>query len=240
MTSTIRRARIVGTRRLSENVRELTIDPGEGFAFVPGQWVNLRIPDPLDPAGRPPIVRAYSIASPPRADATYDVAVTHVTGGPMSTFLHGVEAGATIEQSHAQGFFTLDDPRRPIVMVATGTGIAPIRSMLLSMRADRPDVDVALLFGNRTERDVLYENDFIELAREWPRFRFVPTLSRASDAWAGKRGWVQAHLRELVASLGGDCDAYVCGLRRMVDEVRRSLREDLQLDRKRVHTERYD
>jgi ferredoxin-NADP reductase len=185
-------------------------------------------------------VRAYSIASPPRADATYDVAVTHVRGGPMSTFLHSVVPGAVLEQTHAQGFFTLDEPRRPVVMVATGTGIAPIRSMLLSMRVELPEVDVALLFGNRTERDILYESDFAQLAREWPRFRFVPTLSRAGESWAGKRGWVQAHLRELVASLGGDCDAYVCGLRRMVDEVRKALREDLQLDRKRVHTERYD
>lgn len=237
MSGILRQARVVGARSLTESVRELTIDPGEGFSFVPGQWVNLRTPNPN---GGEPLVRAYSIASPPRADATYDIAVTRVQGGPMSNFLHSLERGAEITQSHAQGFFTLDDPRRPIVMIATGTGIAPIRSMLLSMRAEKPDVDVALLFGNRTERDVLYVDDFSALAAEWPRFQFVPTLSRPSDAWTGKRGWVQAHVREIVESLGGDCDAYVCGLRRMVDDVRKMLREELSLDRKRVHTERYD
>ena len=235
--SALRAARVVGARMLSENVRELTLDPGEGFSFVPGQWINLRMPNA---SGGEPIVRAYSIASPPRADATYDVAVTRVSGGPMSTWLHEIEIGATIEQSHAQGFFTLDDPRRPIVMIATGTGVSPIRSMLLSMRGAPPDVDVALLFGNRTERDVLYERDFVELAAQWPRFRFVPTLSRASDDWTGKRGWVQAHVPALIDAFGGDCDAYVCGLRRMVDDVRKMLREELKLDRKRVHTERYD
>jgi CDP-4-dehydro-6-deoxyglucose reductase, E3 len=221
---------------LSSYVRELTLDPGPGFGFVAGQWVNLRMPQ----EGGEPLVRAYSIASPPRADGTYDVAVTKVADGPMSTWLHALEPGASLVQSHAQGFFTLDEPTRPILMIATGTGVSPIRSMLLAMRNEFPDVPVALVFGNRTEADILYRDDFEGLARIWPAFTFAPTLSRPSPSWNGRTGYVQTHLRELVTTLGGDVDAYVCGLNKMVAEVRDLLRKQIGLDRKRVHTERYD
>ena len=233
----LRDARLLSARMLSENVRELTFDPGEGFGFVAGQWVNLRIPQP-SPAE--PLVRAYSIASPPRADGTYDIAVTRVSSGAMSNHLHALEPGAVLSQSHAQGFFTLGEPVRPLLFVATGTGISPIRSMLLSLRASPPDVPVTLVFGNRTEVDVLYGDDFEALARDWPRFSFVPTLSRPSASWSGRRGYVQAHLAEATKALGGDCDAYVCGLNKMVADVRKLLRGELGLERGRVHTERYD
>jgi len=220
-------------------VRELTLDPGEGFTFVAGQWTNLRL---SQPGSEEPIVRAYSIASPPRSDGTYDIAVTKVEGGPMSTWLHAIEPGASITQSHAQGFFTLQDlePRRPILMIATGTGISPIRSMLLSLESSPPDVPVALLFGNRTEDDVLYREDFERLARTWPRFTFAPVLSRGPTSWSGRAGHVQAHLPEMIAALGKDTDAYVCGLNRMVSDVRGLLRKEHGLERGRVHTERYD
>ena len=240
--STLREARVITGRRLSPVVRELTLDPGEGFSFVAGQWVNLRLPlAPGPPTEKTePVVRAYSIASAPRPDGTYDLAVTKVEGGPMSTWLHAVQPGTPVTQSHAQGFFTLDEPRRPILMIATGTGISPIRSMLLSLVAAPPDVPIALLFGNRTEDDILYRDDFEGLARGFRRFTFAPVLSRASASWSGRTGHVQAHLSELLGVLGKDVDAYVCGLNRMVGDVRSLLRKEHGLDRGRVHTERYD
>ena len=228
---------------LSPVVRELTLDPGEGFSFVAGQWVNLRMPLAEGATGEP-VVRAYSIASPPRADGTYDVAVTKVEGGPMSTWLHAIAPGETITQSHAQGFFTLDeralDDGRPLLMIATGTGISPIRSMLLSREAAPPTAPVALVFGNRTEHDVLYREDFERLAQAWPRFTFAPVLSRAPASWSGRAGHVQVHLSEILGTLGEDVDAYVCGLNRMVSDVRGLLRKEHGLPRGRVHTERYD
>lgn len=230
---------LTAARMLSPYVRELTLDAGPDFSFVPGQWVSLRIPQA---AQGEELGRAYSIASPPRADKRFDIAVTRVEGGPGSNFLHTVEPGAVMRMTHAQGFFTLDLPLRPVLFVGTGTGVSPLRSMLLAAAAER-DADTppfALLFGVRTEQDLLYRADFDRLAGEWPAFRFVPSLSRADDAWPGRRGYVQTHLKELVGELGGDCDVYVCGLNRMIREVRRVLKEDLGFTRERIHSERYD
>jgi ferredoxin-NADP reductase len=231
----MRDATLVRARMLSPSVRELTFDPGPDHAFVPGHWVTLYLPQP---SGEP-LKRQYSIASPPRADGTFDLAVTKVENGPMSTHLHALSPGAKMRMLEAQGMFVLEPIARPVVMIATGTGVAPFRSMLESMpRADGPPI--VLLFGARTEADVLYGEELGALARTWPRFTFLPTLSRAGDAWSGRRGWVQQHVAEVFAKTGSDVDVYVCGLTKMVKEVRSICRETHGVDRKRVHVERYD
>lgn len=234
----MREATLVRCRTLSPSVRELTFDPGPDHQFVPGHWVTFFLPQPH---GEEPLKRQYSIASGPREDGTFDVAVTRVEGGPMSSHLHAIEPGAKLRMLEAQGMFVLAAPARPILWVATGTGIAPFRAMLHDL-ADRggEGPPVVLLFGHRCEEDLLYRDELEAIARAWPRFSYVPTLSRASESWAGRRGYVQAHVPELVARLGVDVDVYVCGLTKMVKDVRRMCREELGVDRKRVHIERYD
>ena len=141
----------------------------------------------------------------------------------------------------AQGLFTLDSIERPILMIGTGTGVAPFRAMLLARDQRGEELPATrLLFGMRTEQGLLYRQDFERLESKQPQFRYVPTLSRARDFWAGRRGYVQLHVPELVRELGGDCDVYVCGLNDMIRTVRQVLRRELGLPRERVHTERYD
>jgi ferredoxin-NADP reductase len=239
----MRDAKLVAARMLTPNVRELTFDPGPDFAFVPGQWVSLRLPQP----GHEVLSRSYSIASAPRGDGHFDVAVTHVEGGPGSAVLHAASPGDVFPMTHAQGFFTLGPVLRPVLLVATGTGVAPLRSMVLAAADaalaepdEAGDERFVLVLGVRTEQDLLYRGDFEDLAARWPRFSFLPTLSRADEVWSGRRGYVQTHLPGLVAELGGDCDVYVCGLNRMIREVRAVLKEKLGFTRERIHTERYD
>ena len=222
---------------LTPSVRELTLDPGPGFTYTPGQWVSLRIAL----ANGEFVQRAYSIASPPREDGCFDIAVTRVEGGPGSTALHALTVQQTLECSHAQGFFTLEPALRPTLLVGTGTGVSPLRAMLgPALARSRGDLPVTLLLGVRTEQDLLYREHFERLQREHPtRFRFEPTLSRPSSAWTGRTGYVQTHLPSLVSALGGEADVYVCGLQRMVREARATLKGDSQLPRERLHPERH-
>lgn len=231
-------ARLLAARTLSPTVRELTLDAGPGFQFVPGQWVSLRLPQPNGEQ----IARAYSIASAPRDDGRFDLAITRVHGGPGSEFLHTIEPGAILRIARAQGLFTLEPVTRPILMVATGTGVSPLRSMLQTLAKVPPAraQPCTLLFGCRTEADVLYATEFHALTSAWPKFRFEPTLSRAESKWPGRTGYVQLHVPELVHALGDDCDVYICGLGKMVREVRAVLKDQLGFARGRVHTERYD
>lgn len=235
---TLRTARVVATRMLTPTVRELTFLPLEPLRFTPGQWVSLRIPT----ANGEFVQRAYSIASNPRVDGTFDLAVTHVLGGPGSTALHAMQVGQELEHTHAQGFFTLEPVDRPVIFVGTGTGVTPLRSMLLHALNDAELTQpFTLVLGVREEKDLLYGEEFLQLSRKFAgRFTFIPTLSRADERWTGQRGYVQTHLRPLVERFAGDVDVYVCGLQKMIKEVRAVLRTELGLPRERVHTERFD
>ncbi len=208
----------------------------ERFDFVPGQWVSFSLP-----IGKgAPEPKAYSIASPPDGTQRFELAVTHVTGGPASEFLHALAPGARLHGTGPQGFFTLDRvPERPALFVGTGTGVAPLRSMIEWALAHGATTPMTLLFGVRTQDDLLYGADFERLARAHANFRFVPTLSRPKHGWTGQHGYVQTHLAALLGDRS-DADVYVCGVRKMVDDVRRILRKDLGFPRERVHYERYD
>ncbi|WP_437313396.1 ferredoxin--NADP reductase [Sorangium sp. So ce385] len=237
-------ARLVAARPLSPFVRELSFERADGrsFLFEAGQWVNLVLPLP---GGE--VKRAYSIASAPDGSPRFDLAVTLVQGGAGSEHLHRLEPGATLRAIGPHGLFTRDPAdSAPSLFVATGTGITPLRSMLrASLRAGLAAPHLWILFGARFEEDVIYRDELEALARGSDRIRYEITLSRGGPSWAGRRGYVQAHVPELyreLAEKSGDPapHVFICGLDRMVSSVRELARGELGVPRKHVHVERYD
>jgi ferredoxin-NADP reductase len=242
-------ARLAGARTLTPSVRELTFERVDGrpMEFEPGQWVNMILPVTVGDASD--IKRSYSIASPPDGTPRFAIAVTRVQGGPGSCWLHEVEPGTVLAFIGPQGFFTRPATSdTPSLMVATGTGVTPMRSMLLAAIAAGSRTPAWLLLGVRHEADLLYAPELAAIASAHPFVRFDATLSQPGDGWAGRRGYVQTHVRgmweELSALGGGPPTAaphvYVCGLERMVGSVRELLRKEMGLPRQQVHSERYD
>lgn len=233
--------RLASARQLAPSVRELVFAraDGEPFDFAAGQWVNL-----LLPLGAEPLRRAYSIASAPLGTPRFELAVTRVEGGAGSEFLHALEPGAVLRAIGPHGLFTRPNEDPPSLFVATGTGVAPLRSMLHAALHAGSRAPLWLLLGVRGEEDILYKDELEALAREHANVRFLATLSRAGEGWAGRRGHVQVHVPALYEALSAASQtpphAFVCGLDRMVGSVKELLRGDLRVDRKRVHVERYD
>lgn len=234
--------RLARSRMLSPNVRELGFERADGlpFEFQAGQWVSLVLPLP-DGEGR----RAYSIASAPDGSPALSIAVTKVEGGPGSSFLHELEEGASIRAIGPQGFFTRPrGTKQPSLFVATGTGVTPLRSMILDALAAGDDSPMTLLFGVRYPEDRLYLEELESLVKGHPNLRVEITLSKPPADWETRTGYVQRHVAELWRDLetknAGPPHAYVCGLERMVGSVRDLLRKQLGAPRKHVHTERYD
>ncbi len=235
-------ARVASARMLSPLVRELVLEREAPLAFDAGQWVSLVLP--LASGDSPELRRSYSIASAPDGTGRFEVAVTRIDGGPGSTYLHSAPIGTELSVVGPQGFFTRPIGESPSLFVGTGTGITPLRSMMLDALAKGDARPMWLVFGNRTEADILYRAELDALAAKHAHIRVFYTLSRPNAPWSGKTGYVQTHVTELWRDLealgGGAPHAYICGLHRMVGSVRDLLRKTLGAAREQVHSERYD
>jgi ferredoxin-NADP reductase len=232
-------ARVLRSVSLSEFTMhiELEVSGVARFGFVPGQWLSVKANTPNGEE----ITRAYSIASPPSENGHFAFCLNRVQDGFMSNYLCNLNEGAKISFQGPFGDFILRPPLRDTVFIATGTGIAPFRSMLhwLLAESDRhQERRFSLLFGARCEEDIYYREEFERLAVEHPNFRFLPTLSRAFDGWNGLRGYVQQHLGEIVG-MRTDMHAYICGLDKMV-KANRELLKSLGWDRTSIRYEKYD
>src|SRR6266850_3871419 len=232
-------ARLVRSVPLSDLTKHLEFEmPAMSrFGFVLGQWLSFQ---QVKPDGEE-LTRAYSIASPPGDNPRFALCLNRVQDGFMSNFLCDMKEGDEIHCQGPFGDFILRPPLRDTVFIATGTGIAPFRSMLHWLLADpsrHEGRQFWLLFGVRYEQDIYYREEFERLAQEHSNFDFLPTLSRGGPEWKGLRGYVQEHVSEIVGDRT-DMHAYICGLDKMVG-ANRELLKSLGWDRKQILYEKYD
>jgi NAD(P)H-flavin reductase len=210
------------------------VSRGAPMPYRAGHYVDL-----FPPAASGLVMkRPYSIASaydpaPPQA---FEFAITRVDEGPTSVALHDLGVGAEIDLEGPHGSFTREaGAPEPSLFIATGTGLAPLRAMLQEELRRASGPSLTLLFGARTEADLLWHDELAAMAKEHPRLRYEPTLTRASRSWPGRRGRVQTHLADVLSS---DHVAYVCGLPEMVEDVKDAL-SALGLPRRAVRFEEY-
>jgi CDP-4-dehydro-6-deoxyglucose reductase len=227
-------ARLLSTRDLAPGVRhfEFELPSLERFGFVPGQFMSM-----MAAIGEDDITRAYSIASPPSGNR-FALCLNEVEGGHFSPHLFTLKPGDEVSCQGPYGAFIFKRPVSDSVLVATGTGIAPFRSMLLDRLPQERDTQFTLIFGVRHEHGLLYRDELESLAREYSNFRFHPTLTRPGPEWSGRTGRVQSHVLDAIGDRR-DLDVYICGLKEMVNDVRALLKEN-GLDRKRIVYEKYD
>jgi ferredoxin-NADP reductase len=227
------KARLIESREIAPNTRHFVFEAADwNAAFVPGQFLSLTAA-----IGDDEVTRAYSIVSPPDG-GRFALCANLVQDGHLSPFLFALNLGDEIQFKGPYGAFILRRPVSDSIFVATGTGIAPFRSMLLSHLDANPGHRFTLIFGVRHEHGLLYHDELNGLAELHANFDYRPTLTRPPEHWTGRTGRVQ---QPVIEALGDrrDIDVYICGLREMVDDVRAKLKE-LGLDRKRIIYEKYD
>ncbi|MHB8634796.1 MAG: ferredoxin--NADP reductase, partial [Thermoplasmatota archaeon] len=180
------------------------------YAFKAGQFCMVH-GDPGPPK------RPYSIASAPSDPFHLDFAVKDVNDVGDSGWLYGRKPGDVVELGAPKGTFTFTTPPgRTAVFLATGTGVAPFRSMLLDAWGRGLDPDVWLYVGAKVPEELPYHDEFTQWVRDHPRFHYVPVVSRADvGTWTGEEGHVQAPFLRAFAGRT-DFDAYLCGVPAMV------------------------
>jgi len=209
-------------RTLTHDVREIELTlrhPGR-IAFASGQFVSFEIEHP---GSRFPITRPYSIASPPSRETTIELVLNRVPGGPGSEYLFGLQEGDHTSFKGPAGTFALRDSPRDLLFVATGTGIAPIRSMLWSLAEVSSPRAITLLWGLRSERDLYYQDELIRLRERLPRFSFITTLSQPTFEWRGAVGRVTPIVETAITSVA-DLEVFLCGNGGMIRDVRDIVR----------------
>jgi ferredoxin-NADP reductase len=210
-------------------------DDGAPLDFIPGQFIQVH----FTYADGTPTKRSYSLATihdhalgPGEA---VEIAVSYVPGGAATALFEGLGEGGVVDASGPFGRFCLmpADANRRYLLIGTGTGVTPYRSMLpeLERLIRERGIEVVLLFGARTPAELLYGDEFRAFAAKHPRhFRFVPCFSRELPAAGSpqahadvRHGYVQQFLGEFAPSADTDI-AYLCGNPNMVDACFEALK----------------
>ena len=206
------RATVVSQEALTPSIQRLRLQLERPLLYKPGQFAQLSL-DSL-----PGVMRSFSFATPSHAQAIVEFWVQRVAGGTFTQYLHDHALVGQAAQVHGpMGACWLRASDAPVLMVATGSGLAPLWAMLQSLRAQDSARSVTLLLGARTQDDVPALDPLRTLAQDWPgAFRLILVLSQGDASWTGARGHVTDHVAAL---LEPGLHAYLCGLPAMVDAV---------------------
>ena len=192
---------------------QLKLPANERLQFLAGQYIEFLLKD-----GKR---RSFSMANPPHADELIELHVRHVAGGQFTDHVFGKMKERDILRFEGPlgTFFLREDSDKPVVLVASGTGFAPIKAIVehaLHKGIARP---MTLYWGGRRPQDLYLD----ALARTWP-IKYVPVISEAlpEDAWSGRAGFVHRAVMEDFPDLSGH-QVYACGVPIMVDSARRDF-----------------
>jgi CDP-4-dehydro-6-deoxyglucose reductase, E3 len=199
--------KVASKKELAPNILLLSVTGDkEASNFLGGQYYSFKVGEKIN--------RSYSIASGPLQD-TVEFVVDVTPGGPGSVFVEALNESDTFDTMGPFGFFTLEktkaaDDENPLIFIATGTGIAPFRSMILDLlKNKKTNREITLYFGLRYENEAYFFEEFSNLAAEFSNFTFIPVVSRPTESWTGAKG----HCQDLIMAEPIDPTAkiYICG-----------------------------
>lgn len=231
------RAEVESLVRLTDDIRLLRLRVHEptDFSFLPGQYVDLWVP------GSDEARRSFSMANLP-GDGRIELMIRCYPGGRFSGLLEdSIRPGDAIAFTGPYGAFHLRRSQRPVLMLAGGSGMAPILSLLRQLADERSERMVRFFYGARAARDLFHLDEIATLGSALADFGFVPVLSEAGadDDVDTARGLVHELAGEYLATGEmEDFEAYMCGPPPMIDAATELL-SDHGLDESRIYYDKF-
>jgi CDP-4-dehydro-6-deoxyglucose reductase len=195
----------------------LQLPANEVFAFHAGQYIEFLLPGGLR--------RSYSMASAPQLiEQGLELHIRHMPGGKFTDQVFGTMKERDILRVEGPygSFYLREDSAKPIVMLASGTGFAPVKAIIEHIQAKGITRPVTLYWGGRRPQD-LYMDDWVQAKlADVPNLRYVPVVSDAQpeDGWGGRTGFVHRAVLQDLPDLSG-YQVYACGAPVVVDSARR-------------------
>ncbi|BDC49911.1 ferredoxin [Bryobacterales bacterium F-183] len=209
-------ARITGLEALNETVLRVRLRTEEPFAYFAGQYLSLVREDGL--------ARSYSLASLPN-EGDLELHVRRIPGGAMSEWLHReAPEGNTVWLQGPAGncFYVPGKPEEPLLLVGTGTGLAPLYGIVRDALAQGHTGPIWLFHGALTPSGLYLTQELQQLAERYPNLRYVRAALRDGGADGVENGELDACIRARLPKLAG-FKAYVCGDPALVNSLRKKL-----------------
>lgn len=222
-------ATVLGHKKLIDDVIFLSLSAPKEFSFLAGQFITLRVEQGVEFR-----MKSYSVLNPPSEKGKVDLCIKIVDGGFASEVLKKAKKGDSFQIKGPFGHFVFeeDDKNKEIWLIGSGTGVAPLYSMLKEHLATSKNKKFVLIFSVREKKDLFLDEELTQLEKKYAHFTYIPTLTR--EKWKGATGRVQEHLP---ADLENKT-FYICGLKELVLETKEALlKKGAAL--KNVKSERY-
>ena len=209
-------ASVVSSEALTHDIHHLVlaVDEPADFTFTPGQYVDLHVPGS-------DLTRSFSMANVP-GDGRLEFLIRGYPEGMFSRLLQaGLAAGTPIAFTGPYGSFRLADSARDIVLVAGGSGMAPVLALLRTLAGQASDRRVRFFYGARTQADLFHRDVVAELGARVADFSYTEVLSEPDGSgWAGATGFVhEAAARAITGGEVSDPEVYTCGPPPMIDAL---------------------
>jgi len=214
-------------RDLTHDIKEVRLkllDPPE-IETKAGQFVQFQVP--AYELTDEPVYRAYSMASVPSDHSHIELEIRLVPNGICTTYVHKyLKEGDEVLVNGPYGDFYLHESDHDIICIAGGSGMAPIKSILLDMQEKKSKRNATYFFGARSAKDLFLIDEMKELETKMEGFTFVPALSEPEevDNWTGDVGLITDIVAQHVKD-GSNSEAYLCGSPGMIDACIRVLTE---------------
>lgn len=226
---------VTAVDEISPRVRHLRFAPIEPreFRFMAGQYIELEIPGGHDEW------RDFSLAGSPKQRDQIELLIKLRPGGRLSAEIASgaIRPGIRLRARGPLGQFRLRRSNRHKIMVASGSGMAPIRAMIHQMAAQRDSNKTTFFYGAQTTDELILLDEMRALAEEYEWFEFVPVVQSADGDWTGKRGLVTEAMDEDMPSLRGK-EVYLCGSPALIDAAA-TLAEAKGCKSRHIYLERF-